>query len=452
MGRYRLFMREARPNLKGEKGTLSQPRRADYGAATRCMVSEAPAAGIAAKLAEDDMKEGELDMVDVPYIADIGLDYATLKTLREQNWVARSDRGLEVLRFREGLQMLEHKELEKGPSFQKRLDELGITDGKPREDWNRMLVTTEGEARRALRRPLTQLLAGPQMRKLEGAIRDIVDTALDEIEDLSNVDLMSELAWKIPSRVYCHLVAAPVELAPTVAQLSDRVLAPILTGDQSRRQDCIDAFYETQDFVRLHLNERRKAGLGEDFASKMLRQQDEGLQTEEELHFEAIALLQASVDNTVHQIGLTLGTLLRDRSLWEQVVADPALVNPAIEETMRISPRFNTIFRYARNDMNFNGQPVSADTWVYLSNRAAGRDPEVFADPDTFRFDRGVNRTLQFGGGPYNCLGQILARVELQAVLHAVRERFPNSKLTGEWQLHETNAVNEVGLLPAALA
>lgn len=390
-------------------------------------------------------------MTEIPYVEYIGLNYEDLRNLSERNWAVRSGRGIEVLRFREGLAMLEHKNLEKGASFQKRLDDLGITEGKARDDWNRMLVTTEGEARRALRRPLTQLLAGPQMRKLEGVIRQIVEDVLDEIEDPTEVDLMDEIAWKIPSRVYCHLVAAPIEHAPIVAQLSDRALAPILTGNTDRRQDSIDAFYETLDFVRVHLDERRRQGLGEDFSSIMIRQRESGLQTEEELYFEGIALLQASVDNTVHQIGMMLGTLLEDAPRWEKVVQDPALVQPAVEEAMRLAPRFNTIFRYARHETDFNGLSVPANTWVYLSIRAANRDSGVFNDPSSFRFDRGMNRTLQFGGGPYNCLGQILARVELQAVLHALRDRFPRGRLTEAWVQHETNAVNEVTRLRAAL-
>lgn len=390
-------------------------------------------------------------MSEVPYVAELGLTYKTLAELSAETWAVRSDRGVEVLHFREGLAMLEDKQLEKGASFQKRLDDLGITDGQARDDWDRMLVTTEGEARRALRRPLTQLLAGPQMRRLEAVIRQIVDEALDEIDDPTDVDLMKELAWKIPPRVYCHLVAAPMDEAPVVAQLSDRVLAPILTGNRERKQDSIDAFYETLDFVKGHLRERRASGLGEDFASIMLRQQDSGLQTEEELYFEGIALLQASVDNTVHQIGMMLGTLFEEPSRWDRVVQDPGLVTVAAEESMRLTPRFNTIFRYARHAADFNGLAIPADTWVYLSIRAANRDAGVFADPNAFRFDRGVSRTLQFGGGPYNCLGQILARVELQAVLHALRERFPASRLTEAWSQHETNAVNEVESLRAAL-
>jgi cytochrome P450 len=173
----------------------------------------------------------------------IGEDPARLAELRRAGWAVRSDRGIEVLRYRQGVAALDHPVLEKGTSFQRRLDEIGITEGtEARSWWNDMLVTTEGDRRRALRTPFVRLLRGPLMRKLQEAIGEIVEATLDEIGDLDDVDLMSELAWKIPSQTYCHLVAAPMEHAPLAARLSDSTLAPILTSDPSRREESIEAF------------------------------------------------------------------------------------------------------------------------------------------------------------------------------------------------------------------
>lgn len=396
------------------------------------------------------MEQRETAMT-LPYVPLVGEDRRELAALRARTRALRSDRGIELLRFRESVAMLEHKDLEKGASFQRRLDDIGITEGAPRENWNRMLVTTEGERRRHLRRPFAVLLATPQIRKLQQVIREIVEQAFDEIENLSRADLMQALAWKVPSRVYCHLVAAPTELAPLAARLSDSTLAPILTVDASRRQEAIDAFAATYDFVRDHLAQRRRAGLGEDFASIMIRQHEEGLQTEEELIYEGIALLQASVDNTVHQIGLVLGTLLEDPRRWAAIVEDEDLVTPGVEEAMRLNPRFGTIFRYAPADTQVEGIPVAADTWVFASLRSASRDEEIFDDPDAFRFDRNQKRALQFGGGPYSCLGQGLARLEINEVIRVMRERFPRARLAGEWSRHVTNAVTETRDLHASL-
>jgi len=389
---------------------------------------------------------------DLPTIAPDCVSLDELAAARRQSWAAQSTRGLEVLRFREGLVALDHPDLEKGASFKRRLDDVGIVSGKIRDDWNRMLVTTEGAHRHHLRTPLAALFRGSQVNKLKRAIRAIVDQVLDEIPDPTAVDFMRDVAWKIPPRVYCHLVSAPIEDAPLVARLSDSTLAPILTADVSRRQESIDAFNATCDFVRDHLDQRRRQGdLDDDFTSLMIRQQQEGLQTEEELIFEGAALLQASVDNTVHQIGLTFGTLLEESSRWQSVREQEKMIPPAVEEVMRMRPRFGTIFRYAVRDTELEGAAVPADSWVFVSVRSANRDETMFNDPDMFRLDRRIGRALQFGAGPYNCLGQTLARLELHEVLRAVRERFPAIALTGEWTRHDSNAVTETTRLHVAL-
>ena len=390
-------------------------------------------------------------MREIPYVDVIGEDAARLAALRVLAPAVRSARGLEVLRYRPALETLEHKQLEKGASFQRRLDELGIVEGEERAVWERMLVTSEGERRRHLRVPFTGLLRGPHIARLRHDIRRIIDDALDEIGDGADADLMQGLAWKVPSRVYCHLVSAPLEHAQHAAHLSDSTLAPILTGDRSRRQESIDAFSETYAFVQRHLAERRRAGLGDDFTSIMIRQQMEGRQSEEELVFEGIALLQASIDNTVHQIGMVLGTLLESPERWRALCADPGLIPAGVEEAMRLTPRFGTIFRHAPAETALGDIPVPADSWVFVSVRSANMDPEQFPEPEAFRFDRGTKRALQFGGGPYSCLGQALARTECQEVVAALSGRFPGARLAGPWSLRVTNAVSETASLRAVL-
>lgn len=387
----------------------------------------------------------------IPFVPEIGEELARLAALRELSPAVRSPRGLEVLRYRPAVEVLEHKDLEKGASFQRRLDDVGIVDGEARAVWERMLVTSEGERRRHLRVPFTGLLRGPHIARLRDEIRRIVEEALDEIADPGDADLMAELAWKIPSRVYCHLVSAPRDQADYAAHLSDATLAPILTCDRTRRQESIDAFSATYDFVARHLEERRRTGLGDDFTSIMIRQQMEGKQSEEELVFEGIALLQASIDNTVHQIGLVLGTLLEDAHRWRAVCDEPTLVPAAVEEAMRLNPRFGTIFRYAPADTVLGEFPIAADSWVFVSLRSANLDPLQFDDPETFRLDRGTKRALQFGGGPYSCLGQVMARTEIHEVVAALSARFRQAGLSGEWSRTVTNAVTETKSLRARL-
>ncbi|MBE1594100.1 MULTISPECIES: cytochrome P450 [Streptomyces] len=391
-----------------------------------------------------------MTLTDVPWITAGTTDLRELEKARVKSWIARSDRGYEVLRYGPGLGVLEHPSLLKGPSFLKRLDDLGIVDGELRRFWNQVVTTTEGDQRKRMRVPLAKLLRPMQISKLKDTVRQTVHDILDEVDDPTDVALLDGLAWKIPSRLYCHLVSAPVELAPTVARLSDSVLGPLLNNELDRRQEFIDATWEAIALARDHIGARRR-DLGDDFTSAMIRQEEAGDLTEEEVHAEAVAILTASIDNTVHQIGITFGKLLEEPSRWQDVVADPAKIPAATEEAIRLRPRFNTIFRLAAEDVEIDGFPIEAGAWVYVSVRASQRDPEVFNDPGTWRLDRPTVRQMMFGAGPYNCLGQHLARLEINEAVLAVAQRFPGLRLTEDFTTRENNAVTEVTRLQVSL-
>ena len=373
-----------------------------------------------------------------------------LAEARERSPYAKSERGHEVLRYAEGMALLRDRRFRKGGTFLYRLDAFGITEGPVRESWNRMLVTNDGEQRTHLRLPISRLLGRRQMDRLEATVRAIVDRVLDEVPEGDDVDLLEHVAWRIPPIVYCELFSAPPEEAPTAARLSDSTLGPILTMDASRRQESLDAFTESLEFVREHVD-RRRGDLGDDFTSALIREQEAGNLTEDELVGSGVGLLQASIDNTVHQIGLVLGTLLEEPSHWARIVADPALVRGAVEEVIRLRPRFGTIFRIAGSDLELEDVAVREGSAVFVSVRAGQRDPRRFEDPDTFVLDREPSPPLMFGNGPYSCLGQHLARMEVHALLHALAERFPGARLSAPMTWRDFNAVTEVETLRGAL-
>jgi cytochrome P450 len=376
---------------------------------------------------------------------------AELGDARERSWAARSDRGYEVLRYAQGMALLRDRRFRKGGTFLYRLDAFGITDGPVREAWNRMLVTNDGEARTHLRLPISRLLGQRQMAKLGDTVRAIVDRVLDEAPAGDDIDLMRHVAWRIPPLVYCELFSAPPEEAERAARLSDSTLGPILTMDAARRQESIDAFVESEDFIRTYVD-RRRGDLGDDFTSALIREQEAGNLTESEVVETGVGLLQASIDNTVHQIGLTLGTLLEDPARWERVVADPGLIGPAIEEAIRLRPRFGTIFRIAASDLELDGLDVQEGGAVFVSVRAGQRDPRRFEEPDAFSLDREPSPPLMFGNGPYSCLGQHLARMEVRALLESLVERFPGTRLSLPMTQEDFDAVTEVSELRGTLS
>jgi cytochrome P450/ferredoxin-NADP reductase len=384
----------------------------------------------------------------LPLAGDDLLDPDALRRERERGWAARSPRGIEVFAYDQGMQVLEHPGLLKGPSFQYRLDQLGIS-GEPRRYMDMGITNKEGEERRLMRASFGALFRPTVVARLRQSVRAIAHDVLDEIDDPADFDLM-RLCWEIPARTYCEMVSIPHSESHTVIRIADSVLGTLLNVDVTRREEAEAAILESVGIVREHLDARR-GDLGDDFTSVMIRQQVDGLMTEEQLVAQSFAILQASVDNTAHQMGNTFGALLEHPERWQQFLGDRSLRGPIIEEIIRLHPRFGTIFRLADRDVQLDGLEIPEGTWTFVSARAGQRDPLVFDDPDEYRLDRPDRRPLMFGAGPYNCLGQNLARIEIEEALDAVADRFPQVALRGSWARRQANAVSETKSLAVDL-
>lgn len=386
---------------------------------------------------------------DLPFVSGDLTDPAELAAAREQSWIARSERGFEVFSYERGFEVLEHPQLKKGPTFQYRIDELGL-EGEARKYLEMSVPNSEGDYRKRLRAPLGALFRPTQIAKLRDAVRQIARDAVAEIDADGPVDLMEKLCWVIPSRTYCELVSIPYDLAPKVKSISDRILGVLLNVDRARRHEAEAAILESVDLVREHLDQRRQ-NLGDDFTSVMIRQQEAGMLTEEELFIEAFSIQQASVDNTAHQMGNVFGALLSEPERWSAFLADRDLRGPIIEEVIRLYPRFGTVFRLAPEAVEIGGVEIPANSWVFVSTRAGQRDPAVFDEPDEYRLDRGAKRPLMFGAGPYNCLGQNLARMEIEEAMLAVADVYPDLSLAEPWGRRQSNAVSETVTLVASM-
>jgi len=378
---------------------------------------------------------------DLPRVEGELLDVEELARVREQSWIARSDRGFEVLTYDEGFQVLEHPSLEKGPTFKYRIEKFGLR-GAANEWFSRSVPASEGEYRKRLRAPLAAVFRPSQIAKLQEAVRSIARNAVDSIEPGSTVDFMGQVGWVVPSQTYCDLVSIPYEMAPRIRYYGESILGAILPMDTGRREETEQAILDSIELARQYLDARR-GNLGDDFTSVLIRQQERGVITEEEMLIEAFSILQASVDNTAQQLGNVVGILLSDPGRWEALRQDPSTVDAVIEEAIRLVPRFCTIFRYVPEDVELNDVVLPKDSWVFVSVRAGQRDPAVYDDPDTWNPARPVDRRLMFGAGPYNCLGQNLARMEIREVLLAMVDRFAAVELASPWVRGETNAVSE---------
>ena len=125
--------------------------------------------------------------------------------------------------------------------------------------------------------------------------------------------------------------------------------------------------------------------------------------------------------------------LLERPDTLAEVRRDPARLEDAIEESLRLEPAAAVIDRYATADAELGGARIARGELVRISISGANRDPAVFPDPDRLDLDRsGPRGHLAFAGGPHVCLGVHLARVEARAGVDALLRRLPGLGLDRE--------------------
>ena len=151
--------------------------------------------------------------------------------------------------------------------------------------------------------------------------------------------------------------------------------------------------------------------------------------TENELLHNCIFLLNAGHETTTNLIGNGLEALLRFTNQRDLLLANPALIRPAIEEFLRFESSNQLGNRRSTAAFEMSGVQYAAGTRIHLGIGAANRDPAVFDRPDELRIDRTPNRHLAFGFGAHACAGLNLARLEGKVAIAAWLARFPNYAL-----------------------
>jgi len=306
------------------------------------------------------------------------------------------------------------------------MEDFGIAEGPVHDFRARSIIMIEGPSHLRLRTPLARFMSPVTVERTREVLRDIVtDIALD-LDDSGPVDFHSSVDRRIPSLVYCHLAGAPVTDSPRVQSLSERTLS-LLTRDRGLVPDILAAYDELFSYLEDLITRKREHGLGEDMLSYLISLHDEGKLTEEELLAEATSMLEASSVNTAHQTGLVVWTLLRDRIVWQRLVDDPSLIPAAVVEALRLYPRTGVVSKIATEDVQIGGIVIPRGSDVHVAVWSANRDPNRFDRPGDFDLDREGNQPLTFSTGSHNCLGQGLAKVEMEEVVRNLIENYPGT-------------------------
>ncbi|WP_413805952.1 cytochrome P450 [Streptomyces sp. OE57] len=322
------------------------------------------------------------------------------------------------------------------PRFSRNLEREGAARMSTTEDggvFSRPSVgdvdNKEGPGHRRWRRLISRAFTVKKMEAWRPRIQQMADALVDDmVAKGAPVDLRAALALPLPVQVICALLGAPSEDQDRFARWSET----LLTLTRYSQAEVDDAQREFRAYAS-DLIERKRAHPGDDLLSELTQISDseDGRLSHDELIATAVGLLLAGHETTSNMILKMTAMLLSERERYEAVLAAPGLVPDVVEEALRMDANGGVgIPRFITEDTEVNGVPVKAGSTLFVNLHAANRDERKFPDPDRFDPHR-ENRAqhLTFGAGPHFCVGQTLARVELQVVLGTFVRRLPELRL-----------------------
>ncbi len=281
-----------------------------------------------------------------------------------------------------------------------------------------------------LRRMVTAPFAVKKVEALRPGVQRIVDDLIDDMLAAGGpLDLVEAFALPVPSLVICQLLGVPYADHDFFQENSKTLIKR-----DAAMEDRMAAHGRLIGYLD-DLMGRKMTEPGDDLLSGLVARVEAGELTRQDAAQMGVLLLLAGHETTANMIALGTLALLEnpDQLALLRDSDDPGLVASAVEELLRY---LNIVHggrrRAALEDIEIAGEVIRAGEGLIMPNDIANRDPDAFPDPDRLDITRDARRHVAFGFGVHQCLGQPLARMELQVVYSTLYRRIPTLRLAAE--------------------
>jgi cytochrome P450 family 103 len=311
----------------------------------------------------------------------------------------------------------------------------GVTDGPLFDFLQYTMVLSNGVAHRQRRLPLVQGFAFKFMNDLRARVGAIAEELIDARYETGEMDVIEDFANWLPARAICNILGVPEsdisEFTLWVYSLSRAFSSTFTKEDVPELQRAAGAL---SAYVEDLLIDRRLRPREDFLTSYAIALEASGKLSHLEAVVQIMTILLAGSDTTRSALAIQTSLLLQHPEQWRAVCDDSALVPGAVAECLRYEPSVGSVPRVTLEDIMLDDSLLPRGQILSLSTLSALRDPEVYAEPDRFNITRTdlPRRHLVFGGGVHRCLGETLAKVELEEGLAALARRLPNLELAGD--------------------
>ena len=300
-----------------------------------------------------------------------------------------------------------------------------------------IVLAMDGEQHRKVRALLQPAFMPETVNKWRDPIDNVIrNDFLAQMIPLKKADLM-EFGIGVPVRVMYALLGFPTDNKEQYRQYAAWALA-MVGGNQvdpdrfeEARRTAGVAVARLYEVIHEVVVERRARGSqGDDVVGRLLRAEHEGRMLDDhEVTTFVRSLLPASGETTTRTFSSVMTLLLTTPGLIDRVRADRSLVPKLIDETVRYEPVATFKIRETAKEVEFHGVTIPRGSFIQCMVISANRDEEVFEHADVFDIDRRTKLSFGFGFGPHMCIGQFVAKLELNCAVNALLDLLPNLRL-----------------------
>ncbi|MEV4614434.1 cytochrome P450 [Kitasatospora sp. NPDC049258] len=342
-----------------------------------------------------------------------------------------------VTRYADARQALADSRLSKNPAHHSeqahRSGRVGIP-GERQADLMTHLLNIDPPDHTRLRRLVSKAFTPRRVAEFEPRVQQLTDRLIDDFAARGTADLIHEFAFPLPIYAICDLLGVPAE-----DQDDFRDWAGMMIRHGGGPRGGVARAVKKMRAYLLELIHRKRADLGDDLISGLIRASDHGEHlSENEAAAMAFILLFAGFETTVNLIGNGMYALLghpEQRALLQESIGrgERGLLATAVEELLRYDgPVELATWRFATHPLTIGGVDIPVGDPVLVVLAAADRDPARFAAENTLDLARRDNPHLGFGHGIHYCIGAPLARLEGQLAIATLLTRLPDLSLAAD--------------------
>jgi cytochrome P450 len=263
----------------------------------------------------------------------------------------------------------------------------------------------------------------------EPQVRQLAQEHVDRLRDLPDVDFVRDLAALLPVRVICMVLGVPPEDVAQFREWSEEITSSVGNhgGDPVRREQVQEAF---SGYIG-RLLDQWDGTVDTSVLSQIAAAQAAGELTRTQCVSFVVELLVAGNITTTHHISSSVALLAGTPGLFQRLRAEPALVHPFIEESLRLEAPIQGFYRLTMADAEVGGVAVPEGSRVFVLYGSANRDDTAWESCPHLKLDRpNAAAHLAFGKGAHACIGSSLARLEGRVVVEVLLDRLAGFELT----------------------